>query len=433
MTSLDQLKGFRQSVYEVLGKGRDGIFDLMDAVLVSRSVTSFAELTLSAVFRRQWSSAYACVQDSQPPAQRLMKLYLRHVPQQQLCVIAGDHTSWSRPYARTLKDRTYEHQAQPLSGSSPVTVGQGYSTLAWIPEGKGSWALPLLHERITSFDSPISKAVSQLKTVCGQMNTRPLSLWDSEYGCAPFIRQTAAIACDKLIRVRPNRVLYATPPAYAGKGRPRKHGAKFKLNDAQSWWPAEQDLQVESDRLGPVRLQRWSNLHFYQSPAHPMHLIRVEPLTPERNHQPFWLIWTGQTFPELNGLWHQYLRRFTIDHWYRLLKGRLHWTLPRFATPEQSQAWSHLMPIVSWQLWFARSLVLQAPLPWQKLSLVPSPGRVADSFASLLVRLGSPAPDPKPRGKSPGWLTGRVRARRIRYPTVRKGFKKPNTPEIKSA
>jgi hypothetical protein len=37
-----------------------------------------------------------------------------------------------------------------------VTVGYGYSTLAWIPEAEGSWALPLLHERITSWDSPIS-------------------------------------------------------------------------------------------------------------------------------------------------------------------------------------------------------------------------------------------------------------------------------------
>jgi hypothetical protein len=37
-----------------------------------------------------------------------------------------------------------------MSGAKPVTVGQGYGTLAWIPETEGSWALPLLHERITS-------------------------------------------------------------------------------------------------------------------------------------------------------------------------------------------------------------------------------------------------------------------------------------------
>jgi len=44
-----------------------------------------------------------------------------------------------------------------MSGAKPVTVGQGYSTIAIIPETEGSWALPLLHERITSFSNPIEK------------------------------------------------------------------------------------------------------------------------------------------------------------------------------------------------------------------------------------------------------------------------------------
>ena len=433
MTSLDQLEAFRQSVYALLGNGRGALFDLMDAILVSRSVASFAELSLSSVFRRQWSSVYEAVADSQPPRRELLKLYIQHLPQQEALVLAGDHTAWSRPYAVTLKDRTYEHQAQPLSSSRPVTVGQGYSTLAWIPETQGSWALPLCHERITSFESPIAKAAAQLKVACEQMNSRPLSLWDAEYGCAPFIVQTAAFECDKLIRVRPNRVLYAAPPQYAGRGRPRKHGDKFKLNDQQTWWQSDQSLEVESNSLGQLRLQLWQNLHFYQSSAHPMDLIRVERLSNERVYQPLWLVWVGQSLPDLNNLWQSYLRRFAIDHWYRFMKQRLHWSLPRFATPEQSQTWSDLMPILTWQLWLARPLLNQAPLPWQKHLPVPSPGRVADSFAALLVRIGSPAADPKPRGKSPGWLPGRARTRRIRYPTVKKGFKKPKKPELKSA
>lgn len=433
MTSLKQLEQFRQCVYALLGNGRDALFDLMDATLVSRSVSSFAELSLSTVFRRRWSSLYEAIADSCPPSTQLLKLYLQQLPQQQPLVFAGDHTAWSRPHAVTLKDRTYEHQAQPISGSKPVTVGQGYSSLAWIPENEGSWALPLLHERITSFDSPISKAVTQLQAVCERLEVRPLSLWDAEYGCAPFIVQTSTIACDKLIRVRPNRVLYAAPPTYAGIGRPRKHGAKFKLNDEQTWWPPDQTLEVESDKFGQVRLQRWQNLHFYQSAAHPMHLICVERLSEQRVHRPLWLVWVGQSLPDLNNLWQHYLRRFAIDHWYRFAKQRLHWSLPRFSTPEQSQTWSHLMPVLSWQLWLARPLVRQAPLPWQKLLSVPSPGRVADSFATVLARIGSPAPDPKPRGKSPGWLPNRARTRRIRYPTVRKGFKKPRKTKVPSA
>ena len=63
MNSLNQLEEFGQSVYELLGNGRDALFDLMDAVLVSRSVCSFAKLSLSPMFRRGWSSAYAAIAD----------------------------------------------------------------------------------------------------------------------------------------------------------------------------------------------------------------------------------------------------------------------------------------------------------------------------------------------------------------------------------
>ena len=171
----------------------------------------------------------------------------------------------------------------------------------------------MLHERITSFETPISKAASQLQAVCEQLDVRPLSLWDAEYGCAPFIVQTSTIACDKLIRVRPNRVLYGAPPAYSGVGRPRKHGAKFKLNDEQTWWQADQRIEIESDKFGQVRLQHWQNLHFYQSAAHPMHLICVERLNEQRVRRPLRLIWVGQTLPDLNDLWQRYLRRFAIE------------------------------------------------------------------------------------------------------------------------
>ncbi|WP_254445421.1 MULTISPECIES: hypothetical protein [unclassified Anabaena] len=83
-----------------------------------------------------------------------------------------------------------------MSGAKPVTLGQGYSTIAIIPETSGSWALPLLHQRITSFENPIQKASAQLKLVCENLPTRPISLWDSEYGCASFINQTSDIPAE---------------------------------------------------------------------------------------------------------------------------------------------------------------------------------------------------------------------------------------------
>jgi hypothetical protein len=254
MSNFDKLRDLRHKAYALMGNGRDALFDLMDAVLVSRSLASFAELSLSPVFRRQWPSLYEALQDSEPPRLKLMGLYIEQLPATASVVLAGDHTAWSRLDAVTLRERTFEHQAAPMGGAQPVTLGQGYSTLAWIPEAQGSWALPLLHERITSAESPIAKAAQQLRQVCQKLTTRAVSLWDAEYGCAPFLKQTADIACDKLIRLRSNRVLYGPPPAYAGTGRPRVHGDKFKLNDATTWCPVDVEMAVNDTRLGRLRV-----------------------------------------------------------------------------------------------------------------------------------------------------------------------------------
>jgi len=52
----DKLKQFRQYAYMLLGKGKDAVCDLIDAVLTTPRVKSFVELSLSPVFRRKWSS-----------------------------------------------------------------------------------------------------------------------------------------------------------------------------------------------------------------------------------------------------------------------------------------------------------------------------------------------------------------------------------------
>jgi hypothetical protein len=140
MTSLEKLKQFRNYSYQILGNGRAALFDLMDAVLTTRSVSSFVELSLSPVFRREWPSLYEALQDACPPRQLLMSHYVQQMPKAELTIVAGDHTAWSRAHAKTLQDRTYEHQPKPDGLGKPVVVGQGYSTLAWIPEEQGSWA-----------------------------------------------------------------------------------------------------------------------------------------------------------------------------------------------------------------------------------------------------------------------------------------------------
>jgi hypothetical protein len=106
------------------------------------------------------------------------------MPAQGRPILAVDHTAWARLHSPTLQDRTYEHQPSAIASKKPISVGQGYSTIAWIPEQKGSWALPLRHERITGWENPIQKAAWHIKQVCKYLPQRPIVLLDSEYGNA---------------------------------------------------------------------------------------------------------------------------------------------------------------------------------------------------------------------------------------------------------
>lgn len=427
-TQFTNLIQFRQAAYRCLGKARDAQMELTDAVILTAAVRSFAELSLSPVFRRRWPSLYEAIQDGSPDRAGLLRLYVAQVPPQPRVLLAGDHTAWPRPSAQTLRERTVEHQPTKIVGNKPITVGQGYSTLVWLPPGEAesSWALPFLHERISSAESPIDKALSQLRRVAAWLPSRPIGLWDAEYGNATFVNGSADIPVDKAMRLRSNLCLWGPPPPYSGHGRPAVHGDKFKLKDATTWGAPAEVLEVVDAQLGRVKVALWRDRHFRKSSQHPMVVIRIERLDARgtrRNPKELWLAWVGEAPPPLTDWWRLYLRRFAVDHWYRFAKQRLHWTLPHFGTPEQAERWSDLMPLMTWELWLARSVVADQPLPWQKRQVNLTPGRVCQGMGGVLAAIRTPTQAPKPRGKSPGWPTGRSRNRRERYPVVKKGQK----------
>ena len=155
-----------------------------------------------------------------------------------------------------------------------------------------------------------------------------------------------------------------------------------------------------------------------------LRIERLEARGTRRDPKVLWVAWVGAPPPPLEMWWRRYLRRGAVDHWYRFAKQRLRWTLPKVRTPEQAERWSDLMPLLTWELWLARDIVTDHPLPWQKPQPHPTPGRVCQGLGGVLAQIRTPARRPKPRGKSPGWPKGRPRTPSPRYPVVKKSKKK---------
>ena len=85
-----KLQEFRKSIYEYLGTGKDAVFELMDAVLTSPSISSYVSLSMNPLFRRKWSSIYEGLRDSRPARGKLMKLMVQEIPTEEQPCLAGD-------------------------------------------------------------------------------------------------------------------------------------------------------------------------------------------------------------------------------------------------------------------------------------------------------------------------------------------------------
>ncbi|GAP51979.1 transposase is4 family protein, partial [Streptomyces azureus] len=64
--------------------------------------------------------------------------------------------------------------------------------------------------------------------------------------------------------------------------------------------------------------------------------LQVEYLPSGATPKPVWLWWSGTdaTDTQVDLLWQVFLRRFDIEHTFRLFKQTLGWTCPKIRTPE---------------------------------------------------------------------------------------------------
>ena len=61
-----------------------------------------------------------------------------------------------------------------------------------------------------------------------------------------------------------------------------------------------------------------------------------------------------------------FLRRFDLEHTFRLFKQVLGWTTPKLRDPAAADRWTWLIVACHAQLWLARPLAEDLRLPWER-------------------------------------------------------------------
>jgi hypothetical protein len=418
---LNKIIEFRQALHQnCLTKYRDAQFDLMDSVLSNQRVRSYAELTLSPQFKRQWHSGYQSIKAGRQDKQAIATLLHEQLPATGLRVYALDTTIWPHPRARTLNGLVYEYNATLSKGQTVISKAHVYSGLCWIPERKGSWALPLSMRRQPVTNTAVSMGVAQVKQFIRQRgavsdDVVDIIASDGHYGTHLYLSAFKDVPqLGAVTRLRCDRVLWGAPPVYGGRGRPPVHGDRFAFKEAESWGEPDEQVAFMDAYHGQVELQAWHHLHAKQDASTSFTVIRAQ-IHQERpvKKQPnaIWLAYIG---PELaiRQAWECFDHRWAIEPQFRFRKQQLHWTLPMFQLAQRCDRWSQLIDLAYWQLYLAKDIVADQPRPWQPSLDRLTPGRVLQGFGQLFRRIKSPASLPKRRGKSPGWAKGRKRTKR---------------------
>ncbi|CRK56597.1 FIG00663192: hypothetical protein [Alloactinosynnema sp. L-07] len=424
-----ELCGFRREFHGCLTRRADALFELADAVLCADGpVRSVAELSLVAEHRRGHGSGYAALAQGRVDLDRLRcAVAAVSVPRAAggRLVLAVDVTCWLRPEAHTSPQRVLCHTYGRGKDTHIMVPGWPYSVIVALEAGRGSWTAPLDAVRLAPGDDAATVTAGQVRGVVDRLiaagQWRPgdpeiLLVADAGYDGPRLAHVLADLPITVLVRMRSDRVLRRpAPPQPPGTlGRPRRHGGEFAFGDPDSWGEPEVTTRTETRLYGPAHVRAWDRLHPRLThriawadhtgnlPILEGTVIRLEVarLPSGAIPKPVWL-WhsrTGLTTGEVDRLWQAFLRRFDIEHTFRMLKQTLGWTTPKLRSPQAADRWTWLLLAAYTQLRLARGLTADLRRPWEKpvAAQTLSPARVRRGFRNLRPHLARPAGVPKP-------------------------------------
>ena len=420
---LNKLSAFRQLLYENgLEQARDAQFELIDAILTSCHIRSFVELSLSPLHRRNWSSAYAAIENGAQDSDYLTLLFSYHLPREPVQVFALDATKWVHADAHTLSGLVLG----PTTNKRNIQPVHVYSMLAYIPEVISSWALPISTERLQPDGTEVQLGIRQVEQLCDSSpyDNLQVIVADGSYGNHIFLKGLQELSCAAVVRLRRDRILHGEP-LYGGRGRPPVHGKRFAFKEHETWDTPDEEVTFEHAVHGTVHLRRWDQLHAKQDATVPFSVIRCEIHLERKNPpDPVWIGYDGPTNEIAQTIWEWYNMRQPIEAAFRFRKQHLFWTRPQFQHSERCDRWTRLVDSAYWMVWIAHDLAQDHPLPWQKSLSKLTPGRILRNMGAIFTQIGTPTKAPQTRGKSPGWTVGRRRTRPKRHKVVKRGKKR---------
>jgi DDE superfamily endonuclease len=429
------LAAFRRDFYQCLNRRADALFELADAVLCADGpVTSLVGLSLAAEHRRGHGALYDAVNAGRIDVARL-RTRLAGLPLPRMSdgriVLAVDVSSWLRPDAATSPDRLFCHVYGRGKGQAQLIPGWPYSFVAALEPGRTSWTAILDAVRLGPTDDATAVTAEQLRAVVDRVigaghwragDPDIVVVMDTGYDVTRLAYVLADLPVELVGRIRADRVLRGPKPARAAgtNGRPPKHGPEFRLDSRHTWPPAQHTTTTETSRYGTARATSWDRLHPRLTrrtcwldhdgdlPVIEGTLIRlqVDHLPGDRDPKPLWL-WssrTGATATDIDRWWQSFLRRFDLEHTFRLFKQILGWTRPKIRDPRAADRWTWLLIAAHTQLRLARPLAADLRRPWERPAPPGrlTPARVRRGFRNIRPNTTLPARAPKPSKPGPG-------------------------------
>jgi hypothetical protein len=346
-------------------------------------------------------------------------------------MLAVDVSNWLRPEAVTSPDRLFCHVYGRGKGQAQMIPGWPYSVIAALEPGRTSWTAVLDAVRLGPDDDEIAVTAGQVRDVIARLvsaghwqegDPAILVISDAGYDLTRLACLLADLPIQVLGRLRSDRVMQLpAPPRQLGTlGRPRKHGGELALSNPATWPAPSVTTNTLTSRYGMAVTAAWDRVHARLThraawldhdgplPVIEGTLVRlqVDHLPGDREPKPLWL-WcsaTGADPADVDRLWQAFLRRFDLEHTFRLFKQVLGWTAPKLRDPQAADRWTWLIITAHTQLRLARPLAADLRYPWERPAPPGrlTPARVRRGFRNIRATAAQPAGAPKPGKPGPG-------------------------------